>query len=319
MDKLQAMRAFITVVETGGLTAAAKRLDLSTSVVSRLVSELEKSLDAQLLTRTTRIVQLTDTGSMYVEDCRRILSDIDEADLCATSTHALPRAQLVVTAPVAFGKLFIVPLLERYMKTYPEVEVNCWFLDRIVNMVEEGADIAVRLGELPSSPLHAIGVGRVRRVICASPSYLEANGIPQHPSDLAKHKIIVPTALSASAEWHFADGDRAISVKFRPRFTSTTNDSAVSMATAGLGVASMLSYQITRELEEGLLRVVLAEYEPPPVPIHVLHRGGRHTSVKVRAFLDLAIENLRAHPALFPGRLSGDSERARSDASPSPH
>lgn len=319
MDKLQAMRVFITVVETGGFTAAAKRLDVSTSVVSRLMTELEDELGTRLVTRTARVVQLTDTGSTYVEDCRRILADIDEAEHSAIGTKAMPRGQLVVTAPVIFGRIFIVPLLERYAKTYPDVEVSCWFLDRDVNIVEEGADVAVRVGILPSSSLQAIAVGRARRVICASPGYLAVNGVPQHPSDLSKHTIIVRTAQSLSAEWHFADGDRIVSVKIHPRFTTTTNDSAVSMTTAGLGVVSLLSYQITRELGERQLQIVLPEYEPPPVPIHVLHRGGRHTSVKVRAFLDLAIENLRAHPALFPGRLSGDNERARSDASPSPH
>lgn len=310
MDKLQAMKAFITVVETGGLTSAAKKLDVSTSVVSRLVSELEEALGTRLLTRTTRVVRVTDTGSMYVEDCRRILADIDEAELSAIGTHGLPRGQLVVTAPVLFGKLFIVPLLERYMKTYPEVEVNCWFVDRVVNMVEEGADVAVRVGVLPNSSLRAIGVGRVRRVVCASPGYLEAYGIPQQPSDLAKHTIIVPTGLSPHSEWRFADGNRPISVKLHPRFTTTTNDSAVSMATAGLGIVSLLSYQIARELQEGHLKVVLSEYELSPMPVNVLHRGGRHTSMKVRSFLDLVVESLRSHPALFPGQSSKDDEQA---------
>lgn len=305
MDKLQAMKAFVTVVETGGLTSAAKKLDVSTSVVSRLVSELEAALGAHLLTRTTRVVRVTESGAIYVEDCRRILAEIDEAEMTAVGADALPRGQLVVTAPVIFGKVFIVPLLARYAATYPDVDVSCWFLDRVVHMVEEEADIAVRVGMLPDSSLRAIGVGQVRRVICASPRYLEATGAPSHPSELSRHTIISPTGVAPSADWRFADGDRPIAVKVHPRFSTTTNDSAISMATAGLGIASLLSYQIIREVQDGRLKIILADYETAPLPVYLLHRGSRQASTKVRAFLDLAIESLRAHPALFSERPNG--------------
>jgi DNA-binding transcriptional LysR family regulator len=176
MDRLQAMVMFVNVVETEGFTSAARKLDASTSVVSRLVTELEDRLGVRLLTRTTRVIRLTEAGAAYFDDCRRILNEIEAAELAATGTHTAPRGQLTVTAPVLFGKMYVAPLVLDYLMHYPDVNVHCWFLDRVVNLVDEGADVAIRIGELPSSSLQAITVGKVRRVVCAAPAYLSRRG-----------------------------------------------------------------------------------------------------------------------------------------------
>ncbi|WP_323048427.1 LysR family transcriptional regulator [Paraburkholderia sp.] len=294
MDRLQAMTTFVTVVETEGFASAARKLNVSPSVVSRMVTELEERLGVRLLTRTTRIVRLTEAGATYFEDCRRILGDIDAAEVTATGTHAAPRGQLTVTAPVMFGKLHLMPVVLDYLTRFPAVNVNCWFLDRIVNLVDEGADVAVRIGELPSSSLQAIAVGKVRRVLCAAPAYLEQYGVPQRPEDLAGHTTIQASGVSPAPEWRFAADRQPLAVPIQPRLTTTTNESAIAAAIAGFGVARLMSYQVAREIEAGTLKIVLADYEPAALPVHVVHREGRHANQRVRSFLDLAIETLRA-------------------------
>lgn len=298
MDRLQAMKTFVAVVEFGGFTAAARKLDVSLSVVSRVITELEAHLGVRLLTRTTRVVRPTDTGAAYFENCRRILGEIEEAELSAAGTHAAPRGHLVLTAPVLFGARYVMPIVVEYLQRYPEVDVSTLLLDRNVNFVDEGVDVAVRIGELPSSSLQAVPVGRVRRVVCASPAYLEAHGTPQTPDDLIHHTLIQTTGIAATPEWRFVHDGEPLAVRFRPRLATTTNDSAVAAAIRGLGLARLLSYQVADELWDGKLRVVLAGYEPPPQPIHVIHREGRHAMQKVRAFLDLAIDRLRADKSI---------------------
>lgn len=298
MDRLQAMKTFVAVVESGGFTAAARKLDVSLSVVSRVITELETHLGVRLLTRTTRLVRPTETGSAYFENCRRILGEIDEAELSAAGTHSAPRGHLVLTAPVLFGARHVMPIVVEYLQRYPEVDVSTLLLDRNVNFVDEGVDVAVRIGELPSSSLQAVPVGRVRRVVCAAPAYLAKHGVPQTPDDLAAHTLIQTTGVAPTPEWNFVHEGAPMPFRFRPRLATTTNDSAVAAAVSGLGLARMLSYQVAGELWEGKLRVVLAEYEPPPRPIYVVHREGRHAMQKVRAFLDLAIDRLRADKSI---------------------
>jgi DNA-binding transcriptional LysR family regulator len=298
MDRFQAMATFVTVVETGGFASAARKLDVSPSVVSRVVTELEERLGVRLLTRTTRVVRLTDAGTAYFEDCRRILGEVDDAELAATGTHSSPRGLLTVTAPVLFGKYYVMPVVTDYLARYPETDVNAWFIDRVVNLVDEGIDVAVRIGELPSSTLQAISVGRVRRVLCASPDYLKRHGVPRRPEDLDEHTTILVSGISTTPEWRLHEGDRQVLVRLQPRLTTTTNDSAIAAAAAGFGITRLLSYQVARHLRHGTLQIVLAEFEPPALPIHVVHREGRHAAQKVRAFLDLAIDTLRADPSL---------------------
>jgi DNA-binding transcriptional LysR family regulator len=298
MDRLQAMTMFVAVVETGGFSAAARKLDVSPSVVSRVVTELEEHLGVRLLTRTTRLVRLTDTGSSYFDDCRRIIGEIDHAELSATGAHAAPRGQLNVTAPMLFGKEYVMPIALEYLTRYPQVDLNCWFIDRVVNMVDEGLDVGVRIGELPSSSLQASRVGRVRRVVCASPAYLAEHGTPTQPDDLASHTTIFTHNASVSTEWRFGAKRDPVTASLHPRLTTTTNESAIAAAVAGFGITRVLSYQVANQLRDGTLQIVLAEFEPPPLPISVIHREGRHATQKVRAFLDLVIDTLRADDRL---------------------
>ncbi|MFP3755830.1 HTH-type transcriptional regulator DmlR [compost metagenome] len=298
MDRLQAMKTFVTVVESGGFTAAARKLDISLSVVSRIVTDLEAHLGVRLLTRTTRLVRPTDTGAAYYENCRRILAEIDEAELATTGAHLAPRGQLSITASVLFGRRFVTPIVVEYLRRYPEVDVNCLFIDRIVNFVDEGIDVGIRIGDLPASSLQAVAVGHVRRVVCASPAYLARQGVPAKPADLAAHTVIQTTGISTLPEWRFLTGGEITPTRLSPRMATTTNDSAIAAAVDGFGLARVLSYQIADELRDGRLQIVMADFEPAPLPINVIHREGRHAMHKVRAFLDLAIDTLRAAPSL---------------------
>jgi DNA-binding transcriptional LysR family regulator len=298
MDRLQAMTTFVAVVDSGGFASAARKLNLSPPVVTRAVAELEERLGLRLLTRTTRVVRVTDAGARFAEDCRRILADIDEAETAATGTHATPRGTLALTAPVLFGQLYVTPILVSYLQQFPEVDAQCLFLDRVVNVVEEGIDLAVRIGELPDSSLQAVRVGRVRRVLVASPAYLQARGVPQRPEDLAGHTIVSAAGVNPVSEWRFNDAGTAHVQRLQPRMRTTTNDSATAAAVAGLGIARLLSYQVAAQVRSGSLQTVLEDFESAPLPVHVVHHEGRRATRKVRAFVDLAIERLRADPGL---------------------
>ena len=298
MDRLHLISVFVAVVDADGFAGAARKLNISPPAVTRAVNELESHLGVRLLTRTTRMVRVTEAGTRYVEDCRRILAELAEADASASGLHGAPLGQLTVTAPVLFGARFIAPVVTEYLQRYPEVQASCWFLDRVVNLLEEGADVAVRIAELPDSSLQAVRVGRVRRVICAAPAYLEQHGTPLTPDDLAEHTIVVASPVTPTAEWHLRQAGALRTVKIQPRLTTTTNDSAVAVAVSGFGLTRLLSYQVADQLRDGRLKIVLSEFEPAAVPVHVVHREGRYAAQKVRAFLDLAIERLRADPSL---------------------
>lgn len=293
MDRIQTMAAFLAVVETGGFASAARRLKVSPSVVTRAVSDLEDRLSVRLLVRTTRNVRVTEAGMSYSESCRRILSDIEEADSAAAGAHALPRGQLTITASVNFGCMYVSAIARNYLAQFPEVDINCWFVDRMVNLVDEGVDVALRIGELPDSSLQAIKVGRVREVLCASPAYLHERGTPRHPEQLTQHVVIAATGMSPMPEWRFKNGTKSPTIRLQPRFTTTMNDDAAECAVAGFGITRLPLYQIAREVKEGKLALLLEEFERPAVPIHVVHREGRHANRKVRAFIDMAVEALR--------------------------
>lgn len=298
MDQLHCIRNFVAVVDAGGFAGAARRLNLSPASVTRAVADLESHLGVTLLIRTTRMTRLTDAGEEYVEACRRVLGELEEAARSASGAHATPRGRIVVTAPVLFGNIYVTPLVVKYLLSYPETQAYCQFVDHIVNMDDEGVDVAVRIGELPDSSLQAARVGAVRRVLCASPQYLEARGIPQHPRDLADHVLISPTSLTPFPEWRFAGQEESFTCKLAPALTTTTTDSAISAAVAGFGITRLMSYQISDHLKSGALKTLLPEFESAPSPIHVLHRQGRRPNAKVRALLDILIENLRSNGSL---------------------
>ncbi|HDS1820039.1 TPA: LysR family transcriptional regulator [Pseudomonas putida] len=294
MDQIHLMKVFVAVGELESFAAAARRLDISPAAVTRAVSALEEQLGVKLLLRTTRSVRLTEAGGRYLEDTRHILASIHEANKAAAGINATPKGDLAVTAPILFGKKYVMPCIVRYLQRYPDVDVSAYFLDRVVNMVEEGMDVAVRIGPLPDSGLKALRVGRVRRMLCASPDYLTRHGVPQHPSDLPGHAVIGTTNLSPRAGWRFGVADEPTLVRMKPRLTVTSNDGAIAAASGGLGIARLLSYQVADELASGQLQVILAEYEEAPWPIHVLHRESKYGSAKVRTFIDMLAHDLRA-------------------------
>ncbi|MDR5744803.1 LysR family transcriptional regulator [Caballeronia sp. LZ029] len=299
MDKLQAMATYVTVVETEGFSSAARKLQVSTSVISRLVNDLEAHLGVRLLNRTTRIVRTTDAGAAFFDECRRVLATVEAAELAAAGARTSPRGQLTVTAPIVLGNTHVTPIVQEYLARYPDVIASCWFLDRTVNLVDEGVDVAIRIGDLPNSSLQAISVGKVRSLLCASPAYLQARGEPQKPEDLASHVTIQSLPSTPSPEWRFRVDGKPIVVPIQPRLITTTNDSAMSAAMSGLGIVCLLSCQIAPALAAGKLQVVLPGHELATLPINVVHREGRHVNQKVRVFVDLAVETLRADTALW--------------------
>jgi DNA-binding transcriptional LysR family regulator len=298
VDKLHLIKVFVGVVEMGGFAGASRKLDISPSAVTRAINDLENQLGVRLLTRTTRVVRVTEAGARYADDCRRVLAELAAADATASGTHGAPRGRLSLTAPALFGARFVTPIVTEYLARYPEVVASCWFVDQVVNVIDEGIDVAVRIGELGDSTLQATRVGRVRRVLCAAPAYLERRGRPEVPGDLAAHCVVSASTVTPAREWRFVENGRPCVIKVQPRLVTTTNDSAVNAALSGFGLTRLLSYQVCDALRDGRLVTVLERFEPPASPVHLLHREGRHASKKARAFLDLAIECLRADPTL---------------------
>jgi DNA-binding transcriptional LysR family regulator len=298
MDMVHLMNVFVAVGEDEGFAAAARRLDLSPAAVTRAIAALEEHLGVKLLLRTTRNVRLTEAGRRYLDDARNILASIAEANEAAAGINSAPKGHLSVTASVLFGKAFVMPCILRFLEAFPAVEVSALFVDRVVNLVDEGIDVAVRIGHLPDSGLKALRVGQVRRVLCAAPGYLARHGAPRHPADLRDHTIIAASGISPKVEWKFGAIDNPVAVRMRPRLVVTSNDAAIDAAVSGLGICRLLCYQIAGELASGRLALVLEEFEEAPWPVHVLHRESRYGSSKVRNFIDLLTSYLRAHPQL---------------------
>lgn len=298
MDRLHLMTIFVAVADAQSFAGGARHLGMSPPAVTRAISALEERLGVRLLTRTTRIVRVTEAGLRYLEDARRIIAEVDEADEAAAGVNAEPRGILRITAPALFGRMFVTPAIVDYLQRYPAIDVHSLFLDRVVNLIEEGLDVGMRIGHLPDSSMKAVKVGQVRRVVCASPAYLARRGIPELPGDLRKHTLISASGLSPTAEWNFIENGRGLSVRIQPRLIVTTNDAAIEAAIAGFGLTRLLSYQIAPYLASGQLRIVLSEYELAPLPIHVTHREGRQSAAKVRTFVDTIVQRLRSDKAL---------------------
>ena len=298
MDLILQMQAYIAVAESEGFAAAARRLNMSPPAVTRAIARLEENLGVKLLNRTTRFVRTTEAGARYLEDARRILQDIQLANESAAGINAEPRGHLAVTAPVLFGQKYVMPGIIEYLKRYPKTEVDAVFYDRVVNLLEEGLDVGIRIGTLPDSTMRAVPVGTVRLLLVASPAYLTHHGHPESPSDLDAHTLIHSRAGNLGREWRFLGNDKPLLYKVKPRLTVTSNDAAIAAAKADFGICRLLSYQVAEDLAEGHLTSVLEPFEPPALPVHILHREGRLASGKVRAFIDLMTETLRANPAL---------------------
>ena len=294
MDRIETMGLFVAIADAGSLAGAARRLRLPVQSVSRKLQALEDHLGARLLTRTTRRLALTEEGRHYVDACRRILADVEEAERGVAGRHDEPRGALAVTAPVVFGRLHVLPALMAFLGAFRGVQARLVLVDRVVDLVEEGIDVAVRIGALPDSSLIALRVGVLRRVICASPAYLADRGVPARPQDLADHDCITFAGISSTDRWHFRDEGRELSVPVRSRLVVTTAEAAVDAAVAGLGVVRLLSYQVAAAIAEGRLRLILQPFDPSEVPVHLVSVETRFAPARVRAFLDFAAPRLRA-------------------------
>jgi len=290
MDRIDAMQAFVAVADLEGFAPAARKLGLSPSAITRLIAALEERLGARLLQRTTRQVTLTDAGSRYLERARRILADVEEAEDAVESERTRPEGRLVISAPFGFGRLHVSPVVTAYLKRYPDVGVDLRLSDRRINLVEDGVDLAVRLGHLPDSTLVARHVGQMRRIVVASAGYLKLRGEPKRPADLTAHDTIQFGAMTATPDWRFMEDGHEIRITPTPRFTSNSSDAAIQYAEQDGGLTRVMAYQAAESLKARRLRIVLAEFEQPPVPIHVVYPTSRLLSAKVRTFIDLVTE-----------------------------
>ena len=290
MDRIDAMQAFVAVADLQGFAPAARKLGLSPSGVTRLIAALEQRLGARLLQRTTRSVTLTDIGTRYLERARRILADVEEAEGSAQDERTRPSGRLVVSAPVGFGRLHVSPVMSAYLKRYPEVSAELRLADRMVNLVEDGIDLAVRIGHLADSSLVARHVGEMRRIVVASSGYLKQRGEPDTPEAVASHETIQFGAMTASPDWRFVEDGREIRVACAPRFTTNSADAAIQHAERDGGLTRVLAYQAADAIKGGRLKLVLAQFEQPPLPIHIVYPTSRLLSAKVRTFIDLVTD-----------------------------
>lgn len=312
MDRLEAMSVFAAIVEGGSLSAAGRRLNVPLATVSRKLADLEAHLKTRLLTRSTRKLVLTDAGRDYLDACRQILEQVDDAERAAAGAYAKVKGQLVVAAPIVFGRLHVVPVAAAFLELHPEVDIQLRLGDRNVNLIEEHVDVALRIGVLPDSGTVATQVGTVRRVVCASPAYLERFGSPRSLDDLAAHRCISFDGLDAAAAWTFVaeHGDKR-RVPVQSRMTVSTADAAIAAAVCGLGLTRVLAYQVAEALRDGRLVRVLADHEPPAVPASLIYPGQGRLPMKTRAFIDFAAGRLR-------DRLSADTAGAAVRPDPSP-
>lgn len=299
MDRLEMLRTFVAVADHASFAEAARRLRVSPTAASRAVAALEESLGTALLRRTTRSVRLTGEGALYLERCRAALADLDDAALALRGHGATPGGTLVITAPVTFGRLHILPVVTGLLQAYPALTVELTLVDRVVRLVDEGIDIAVRIGDLSDSSLHALKVAEVRRILVASPAYLASRGTPANAADLHNHAIISFTEIDRAHEWRFGAAGKP-AIRIEPRLTVNTADAAIAAAADGAGIARVLSYQAIDAIAAGRVVSLLDDCAPPPIPVHLVYQANRRASVNVRAFIDAA-------RARFAGlNLSGD-------------
>jgi DNA-binding transcriptional LysR family regulator len=293
MDKFVAMETFVRIVEKGSLTEAANTLDTSLPTVVRTLASLERHLGVMLLNRTTRRIRLTEEGAQYLERCRVILSAMHEAEETLIPRQAELRGNLTITASVLFGRRYVAPIVNDFLRRHPRVTADLRFADRIVNLVEEGVDVAVRIAHLKDSSLVAIPVGQVRQVVCATEQYLHSNGVPEAPNDIRRHRCIRHTGLAPRSEWHFKVGRRNISIPIISMISCNDIDSSLNACIDGLGLEMFLSYQVAPFRTNGQLKYVLEQFEPEPVPVHVVYPHSSLLSNRVHAFVDECVDRLR--------------------------
>ena len=293
MDRFDAMTLFLAAVDNGSLSAAARKLGIPLATVSRKVSDLESHLRTRLFLRTTRTLSLTDAGRDYAAACRRILDEVGDAERTVSGEYRAPQGDLVITAPIVFGRLHVLPAIAEFLDVYTAVDVRLLLGDRVLNLVDDHVDLAVRIGELPDSRLTATRVGTVRRIVCASPAYVARHGAPATPDALRTHDCIAFDAQAAPDTWRCEHAGREISVPGQPRLAVNTAEAAIDAAIAGVGITRVISYQVASALRSGALQVLLGEYQTAPTPVSLLFEGRQRLPLKLRAFLDFATPRLK--------------------------
>ena len=294
MDRLESMTTLLAAVEAGSFSAASRKLGVPLATVSRKVSELEAHLRTRLVTRTSRRLALTEPGRSYVEACKRILQDIEEAERTAAGEYTIPRGDLYIVAPIVFGRMHVLPAVTQFLKVYPDIDIRLALGDRIVNLLDEHADVAVRIGDLPDSSLLATRVGFVHWVICGSPDYFAVRGAPQNPKELSAHDCVTFEGLMSPKVWIFRMGRGETAVPVHSRLTVNTAEAAIDAAIAGVGITRVLSYQVANALQAGSLVTALKPFETSPAPVNLVYSGQGLIPLKLRAFLDFAAPWLRA-------------------------
>ena len=294
MDRLEAMSVIIAVNETGSLSAASRKLGTPIATISRKVAELEARLKAQLFQRSSRRMTLTDAGRSYIDACKRIIEQVDDAEREVSGEYRIPKGDLAVTSPWGLGHTHLLPLAVEFLTAYPEISLRLMLTDRVVNVVTENIDIAIRIGILPDSSMIATRVGSIRVVVCGSPSYLATHGIPKELSDLRNHDCITIDDVASPPTWKFGKGNRQIVVPLRSRLTVNTSEAAVLAAVAGCGLARVMSYKMDTAKRAGTLAVVLDEFEPEPLPAHIVYAERKPVPLKLRAFLNWITPRLKA-------------------------
>lgn len=293
MDRIGSVAVFVEVAERRSFAEAARRLGRSPTAITRAIGELEARLGVRLLNRTTRAVGVTEAGERFLAGARRVLADLDEIERAAAGEGTAPRGELRVTAPILFGRLHVSPIMIEFLERFPDVSVALSLIDRPVDLVEEGLDVAVRIGALAESSAIASRVGALHRIVVASPDYLARCGTPKAPAELGAHAIVAFSGMEAADRWVFRGQGGEASVAIRPRLVVTTAEAAVDAARAGFGVTRVLSYQAADDIARGSLRRLLQAHEGAELPVHLLYPGGRHPPPKLRAFLDFAVPRLR--------------------------
>ncbi len=293
MDRLDAMSVFLAAVETGSLSAAGRRLGMPLATVSRKLSDLEAHMRTRLLHRSTRKLTLTDAGQGYLTACKRILDDVDEAERVAAGEYIAPKGDLVVTAPILFGRLHVLPIIVGFMKAYPDVDIRLSLGDRVVNLHDEHVDLAIRIGPLPDSNMIGTHIGAIRQEVCASPTYFAERGTPMRPEDLSSHDCVTFDGLAFPDVWKFRIGKSEASVPVHSRLIVNTADAAIAAAIAGAGITRALSYQVFEARRTGALQVVLQDYEPAAWPVNLVYASQGRLPIKLRAFIDFATPRLR--------------------------
>lgn len=295
MDRLEGMSIFVAAVETGSLTSAGRRLGIPLPTISRKLAELEDHLGVRLLMRSTRRLTLTEAGNDYFQSCKRILDEVGDAERRAAGEQLAPKGELVVTAPIVFGRLHVLPLVNEFLSAYPEINVRMWLSDRNMHLLEDRLDLAVRIGALPDSSMIATRVGAVRYLVCGSPDHFKEHGIPSHPDELANRPCIAFEMAGSPPSWSFRLGEdgRERAVAIRARLSVNTAEAALDAAIAGVGITRILSYQAARAIGEGKLEVVLERFEQPSLPVWLLHQPQGAMPFKLRSFLDFTAPRLR--------------------------